>query len=119
MHYQRWYKQGDPLIEFTYQYTEHRYAKDGYIRVRVPPDHPEAGKNGLAYEHRVVWHDANGPIPPGHDVHHDNEDRADNRLENLVLLTKAEHTRLHNPQRPPEPAPPAENRQKEVMPRKH
>jgi len=47
------------------------------------------------YEHRVVWEDANGPIPPGHHVHHRNGNKLDNRLENLELLTHGDHIRLH------------------------
>lgn len=45
--------------------------------------------------HRAVWEANNGPIPAGHDVHHRNEDRTDNRNDNLQLLTEAEHHRLH------------------------
>jgi hypothetical protein len=45
--------------------------------------------------HREVWSSLHGEIPPGYDVHHVNEDRSDNRPENLVLLSKAEHSSLH------------------------
>ena len=30
-------------------------------------------------------------------VHHLNHDKQDNRLENLVVLTRAEHIKIHNP----------------------
>ena len=30
------------------------------------------------------------------DVHHINNNHLDNRLENLVVMTKAEHTRFHH-----------------------
>ena len=47
-------------------------------------------------EHRLVWEEANGPIPSGYLVHHRNEDRSDNRLENLQLMTRAEHNQHHH-----------------------
>lgn len=47
-------------------------------------------------EHIVVWERAHGPIPPGYVVHHKNLNRQDNRLENLQLMTRAEHIALHN-----------------------
>ena len=36
--------------------------------------------------HRLVWEAFNGPIPEGMEVNHINEDKTDNRLENLNLL---------------------------------
>lgn len=39
--------------------------------------------------HRCVWQAFNGPIPEGLEVNHKNGQRADNRLENLELVTKS------------------------------
>ena len=47
------------------------------------------------YLHRRVYSDINGAIPDNHDVHHVDHDKANNSPNNLILLTKADHTRLH------------------------
>ena len=60
-----------------------------YVERYVP------GRRFNALEHRVVWEKAHGPIPPGMVVHHKNHDKRDNRLENLELMSRAEHARHH------------------------
>ena len=49
------------------------------------------------YRARVVWQEANGPIPPGHHIHHINHDRLDDRLENLQIITASDHGHQHVP----------------------
>jgi hypothetical protein len=46
-------------------------------------------------QHRLLWEAWFGPIPPRHVIHHVNHDRADNRIENLRLMTATEHGELH------------------------
>lgn len=75
--------------------NNNRYLSGGYWRVRVAPGHPEADHRGWGREHRIIAHDAWGPIPEGYHVHHINHDRADNRLENLVVLSPSEHHAEH------------------------
>jgi hypothetical protein len=53
--------------------------KVGYIRLTLP-----GGRRVL--EHRWVWEQKNGPIPPGGLIHHINEIKTDNRIENLKLV---------------------------------
>lgn len=43
--------------------------------------------------HRLVWEAFNGPIPECMQVNHINEDKTDNRLENLNLLTSGDNIR--------------------------
>lgn len=44
--------------------------------------------------HRVVWEFYNGKIPHGFDIHHKDHNRTNNKIENLELLKKDEHSRL-------------------------
>lgn len=48
------------------------------------------------FEHVIVWEAANGPVPPGFQVHHINGNRIDNRLVNLEALSPREHHRVHS-----------------------
>lgn len=61
------------------------YYDNGYKRM---------GTKGTP-EHRTVWERLRGPIPNGHEIHHINGVRDDNRVKNLMCLSKSEHTRLH------------------------
>ena len=43
----------------------------------------------------LVWEAANGPVPPGKLVHHQNRDTLDDNIDNLRCLTRAEHLLEH------------------------
>lgn len=47
--------------------------------------------------HRYVWEMEKYKIPSGWDIHHINENKEDNRIENLECLPKSEHTRKYSP----------------------
>lgn len=69
----------------------------GYVLV-LCPGHPGASRHGYVYEHRLVMERHLGRhLHSDEIVHHKNEDRADNRIENLELTTHPEHTRHHHP----------------------
>jgi hypothetical protein len=44
---------------------------------------------------RLVWQSHRGPIPEGHEIHHVNNEKLDNRLENLECVSGALHRRKH------------------------
>ena len=68
----------------------------GYVIVLMP-DHPNASVGGrYVFEHRIVMEKFLGrTLNRWEVVHHKNEIKTDNRIENLELLTKREHDRLH------------------------
>jgi len=56
------------------------------------------GNGKYIREHHKIWIVHNQClIPTGYVIHHVNEDKSDNQIENLKCLSRAEHLRLHNP----------------------
>lgn len=45
--------------------------------------------------HRWVWIKTHGIIPKGYHIHHKNEDKSDNRIENLELIERSRHLSHH------------------------
>lgn len=45
--------------------------------------------------HRWVWINTHGIIPKGYHIHHRNENKSDNRIENLELIEQGRHSRHH------------------------
>lgn len=72
-----------------------------YEMIVAPDNYPGKRYRGkYAYEHRVVWWQNTGNVPPDDcDIHHRNENKRDNRFENLELLRHGEHIGLHSAER--------------------
>lgn len=45
--------------------------------------------------HRKVWEYHNGEIPEGYDIHHKNNDKSDNNIDNLEMLSRYDHHVVH------------------------
>jgi len=60
------------------------------------PNHPNATKKGYVAEHRLVAEQKiRRLLHSDEDVHHINFNKLDNRPENLQVLSKSEHMKLH------------------------
>lgn len=72
-----------------------KYIDDkGYVRVLLP-DHPR-NIRGYVYEHRLLMEQYMGRyLEPWETVHHINEIKTDNRIENFFLCTHKEHSAIH------------------------
>jgi hypothetical protein len=84
--------------------------KNGYI-LRYNPKSPEADNNGYVKRGRDNYTKVNGPIPFGMQIHHNDENKTNDKLSNLRLVTPKEHGEIHgippwktkgakNPQKP-------------------
>jgi hypothetical protein len=47
-------------------------------------------------EHVLVWEAHHGAVPAGMELHHVNGNKLDNRIENLLPVTRLEHKRIHS-----------------------
>lgn len=70
-------------------------SKGDYIYARVP-DHPNATKHGYVLEHRIVVENALGRLLTTNEVvHHRDENKKNNHLDNLEVLTRSAHSKHH------------------------
>lgn len=105
------YQLRDPRRAGTYCSRECKYAamrqprkeltarprfinRQGYVMLPVASGR---GKVGYRAEHRLVMEAVlRRSLAPTEHVHHRNGDKADNRIENLELLSNSDHQKLHD-----------------------
>lgn len=72
-----------------------RIGYKGYV-FEYDKDHPSCNKDGFVRQHRLVMEKHLGRYLTGQEVvHHIDRDVRNNNIENLRLMSKSDHTRLH------------------------
>ena len=67
-------------------------STQGYVMLRKTTK----GKRIQIGEHVQIWKDIKGEIPKGYHIHHINENRMDNRIDNLICIDVQTHKRIHS-----------------------
>jgi hypothetical protein len=77
----------------------------GYVYL-LRPEHPRANHHGYVKRADLVLEETLGrPLLPGEFAHHRNEDKGDDRPDNLEATTRSPHQRHHNATRRPKDPP--------------
>ena len=79
-----------------WDYDKNDLVRNGEYLFAKVRNHPKADKHGYVYEHRIVMENfLNRLLTNDEIIHHKNENKYDNRLENLELLSRIDHTIHH------------------------
>lgn len=86
-----------PIAGEIHAVTGRKRTLKGYVVLCIR-SHPHSDvRNGYIFEHRVVMEMKLGRyLKPGEIVHHKNEVKHDNRIENLELMDHGDHTVMHH-----------------------
>jgi hypothetical protein len=73
-----------------------KIVSKGVYNYALVPEHPFCTKNGYVLHHRVVVENHLGRLLNADEVvHHINDDKKNNSLCNLRVMSKSEHARMH------------------------
>lgn len=82
-------------VENSHVFKAGRKKSHGYWFI-LKPGHHHVDRNGYVLEHRLIYEQYyNCCVPSWVDCHHINENTEDNRIENLQLMTRSEHSSYH------------------------
>lgn len=89
------FKKGQNVGEKNHNWTGGKCDELGYLSVRNP-EHQSARSNGRVFEHRIVMEKhIDRPLSRNEIIHHINGDKKDNRIENLMIVSRSEHINMH------------------------
>lgn len=72
-----------------------RITKDGYIEVKIAErPNRKTGEKNFILKHRLIWEQTNGPIPKGYNVIFLDGNPLNCVIENLAIISKAEHLQM-------------------------
>jgi hypothetical protein len=79
----------------AYKHGRYTDCHSGYIHV-LRPNHPFCNTHGYVLEHRLIMEKhIDRYLTRDEHVHHKNENRQDNRIENLQIVSPLEHLQIH------------------------
>ena len=75
-----------------------KVVKKGKYLYAIVPEHPKTTRNNYVLHHRVIMENFLGRVlKPNEIVHHIDENKHNNDILNLELMTKREHAQHHHP----------------------
>lgn len=83
-------KDGKIFSKYFNKYMLGTPNKDGYLILFM---RCKDQKSRVFYYHRVIWFYFNGEIPQDYEINHIDENKSNNALNNLELLTRAENVK--------------------------